>query len=235
MSRMIRNRPAQRWRFGTVGCFVAALIVCTVGVPTHAAQKYLPSFFNSVETRSKNLSPFKKWNSALARYTEEFKGTQKLKCTSDRLNICDYGDWKTFLISIKKYDKFTQLRAVNARMNKAQYISDKSNWGQKDYWATPGEFMARFGDCEDYAIVKFLSLRLLGFKENELRVVAVKDLNLKVGHAILVAMLTDEKTKEEKVYVLDNQIKQVVEAKTIRHYEPVFSINNSSWWRHRRQ
>lgn len=228
------DKCVNRWRFVAAGSILAVLIAFGAGFSTQAAQKYIPSFFQSVETRSKNLTPFKKWNSALARYSEEFRGNQKLKCNSDRLNICDYGDWKTFLISIKKYDKFTQLRAVNARMNKAQYISDKSNWGQKDYWATPGEFMARFGDCEDYAIVKYLSLRLLGFKENELRVVAVKDLNLKVGHAVLVAILKDKDSKEEKVYVLDNQIKQVVEAKTIRHYEPVFSINNSSWWRHRR-
>ena len=72
-----------------------------------------------------------------------------------RLNICDYNDWDKFLESLKGKGKWTQLRAVNARMNKAKYISDKANWGRKDYWATPGEFMSRFGDCEDYAIVKW--------------------------------------------------------------------------------
>lgn len=56
--------------------------------------------------------------------------------------------------------------------------------------------------------------------------VAVKDLNLKVGHAILVAMLNG------KIYVLDNQIPQVIEAVKIRHYDPVFSINQHYWWRH---
>jgi len=74
----------------------------------------------------------------------------------------------------------------------------------------------------------------LGFKERELRVVAVKDLNLKVGHAVLIVMLKDPKTKKTKTYLLDNQIKKVVETKTVRHYEPVFSINKDFWWRHRK-
>lgn len=224
----------RNWRFGFAVVLLAALVLPMATANDAYAAKSYRSFFSSVETRSKNLKPFKKWLSALSRYSKEVKGKKKLTCTSKRLNICDFGDWKKFLISIKKYDKFTQLRAVNARMNKAKYTSDKANWGKKDYWSTPGEFMSRFGDCEDYAIVKYLSLRLLGFKDKELRVVAVKDLNLKVGHAILVAILKDPKTKKKKVYVLDNQIKKVVEAKTIRHYEPVFSINRSFWWRHSR-
>lgn len=222
------------WRFGIGLAVVTGLLLPLVPNNAHAAKKFQNSFFQSVETRSKNLKPFKKWRSALSRYSKEVKGKRKLECNSKRLNICSFGDWKKFLISIKKYDKFTQLRAVNARMNKAKYTSDSSNWGKKDYWATPGEFMSRFGDCEDYAIVKYLSLRLLGFKDSELRVVAVKDLNLKVGHAVLVAILKDPKTKKKKTYVLDNQIKKVVEASTIRHYEPIFSINRGSWWRHRR-
>lgn len=227
-------KHGQTWRTGVYAVLLAAIMLSVVPLSVSAAPKYYRSFFQSVEARSSDLKPFKKWRAALKRYSAEFNGNKKMNCTSKGLNICSYGDWKKFLISIKKYDKFTQMRAINRRMNKAKYISDKSNWGKKDYWATPGEFMARFGDCEDYAIVKYMSLKLLGFTDKELRVVAVKDLNLKVGHAILVVILKDEKTKKKKTYVLDNQIKKIVEANKIRHYEPVFSINRSFWWRHRR-
>lgn len=91
--------------------------------------------------------------------------------------------------------------------------------------------MARFGDCEDYAIVKYLSLRALGFKDEELCVVAVKDLNLKVGHAILMVILIDSKGRK-RYFVLDNQIKSVVEENKIRHYQPVFSIGTKFGWRY---
>jgi len=87
-------------------------------------------------------------------------------------------------------------------MNKAKYITDKNNWGRKDYWATPAEFMKNFGDCEDYAIIKYLSLRQLGFKESELRVVAVKDLNLKVGHAVLIVFWKDQKSGKKTLAVI---------------------------------
>lgn len=198
-----------------------------------AAAQLKASFFNTVELQSSDLRAFKKWRSAIGRYFQEAKkgGKKTVKCNAQRLNICDYGDWAKFIEGLKGKGRFAQMQAVNARMNEAKYISDKTNWGQSDYWATPGEFMSRFGDCEDYAIVKYLSLRLLGFKEHELRVVAVKDLNLKVGHAILMVILRDSKNRQ-RFFVLDNQIKQVVEAYKIRHYQPVFSINQQHWWRH---
>ena len=195
-------------------------------------RKPSPSFFNSVEVRSSNLKAFKKWRAALSRYYKERKnGVGKFRCDSSRLNICDYGDWEKFLATLKGKGRYAQMKAVNTRMNKARYTSDKNNWGRKDYWATPGEFMARFGDCEDYAIAKYLSLRALGFKERELRIVAVKDLNLKVGHAVLVVKLKDRK-KRTRYFVLDNQIKKIVEQHKIRHYQPIFSINRKFWWRH---
>ena len=110
-------------------------------------------------------------------------------------------------VSVERQEQ-AEARANQANQQKPQpgeIHHDPVNWGQKDYWATPLEFMAKFGDCEDYAIAKFMSLRRLGWKTSKC-VVAVKDLNLKVGHAILVVYLDD------KVYVLDNQIKQVIEA-----------------------
>ncbi len=206
---------------GVVLCLLAATF------PSQAAKEAVPSFFNSKEVKSDNLKPFKKWNAALARYSKESADKLTGDCKATKLNKCHYAVWMKFLKGIRGKDRLTQVKKVNRFMNRAKYITDQNNWGKKDYWSTPGEFMARFGDCEDYAIAKFLSLKLLGFKSSQIRVVAVKDLNLKIGHAIMVVLL------DGKVLVLDNQIKQVIEAKKVRHYQPVFSINSKSWWRHR--
>jgi len=213
-------------RLGVVGALLAIIFIAAQPSFVMAAEA-APSFFNSKEIASTNLKPFKKWNEALARFSKEKAEKVEGDCKSSKLNKCHYNAWMKYLKKQKGKDKLTLINEINGRMNKAKYITDNNNWGEKDYWATPGEFMAKFGDCEDYAIIKYLSLRLLGFGEDEVRVVAVKDLNLKVGHAILVAFL------DGKTYVLDNQIKQVVEAKTIRHYQPVFSISSKTWWRHR--
>jgi predicted transglutaminase-like cysteine proteinase len=226
MAGMTSNRFCVLPRCFIVGTLLAMAFIA--GLPSSvAAAEAAPSFFNSKEIPSTNLKPFKKWNEALNRFSKEKAEKVTGDCSSSKLNKCHYDGWMKYLKKQKGKDKLTLINEINGRMNKAKYVTDNNNWGEKDYWATPGEFMAKFGDCEDYAIIKYLSLRLLGFKADEVRVVAVKDLNLKVGHAILVAFV------DGKTYVLDNQIKQVVEAKTIRHYQPVFSISSKTWWRHR--
>ncbi len=223
---MAGNSRLFSWRTWAAAFVAAALLAALSAGPASAAKEAKPSFFNSKETESTNLKPFKKWLTAIERYTRE-RAKMDGSCKTTKMNKCHYNVWMAFLKKTSKLDKMSQIKEVNRYMNQAKYITDKNNWGKKDYWSSPGEFFARFGDCEDYAIAKFLSLKLLGFKSDEIRVVAVKDLNLKVGHAIMVVFL------DGKPYVLDNQIKQVVAANTIKHYQPVFSISLDTWWRHR--
>ena len=88
-------------------------------------------------------------------------------------------------------------------------------------------FRMQNGDCEDYAIAKFMALRALGFENPEMRIVVLNDLNLGIAHAILVVYV------DGKALVLDNQIRSVVPADSIRHYQPVYSVNEEGWWLHR--
>jgi predicted transglutaminase-like cysteine proteinase len=55
----------------------------------------------------------------------------------------------------------------------------------------------------------------------------LNDLNLGLGHAILVVYV------EGTPMVLDNQIQKVVPASSIKHYKPVYSVNDTGWWLHR--
>ena len=120
-----------------------------------------------------------------------------------------------------------QIRAVNRQMNEAPYITDIRNWGIDDYWATPLQFLDRDGDCEDYAISKYMSLRALGVPVESMRVAVVQDLNLDTAHAVLVVYVGG------KGYVLDNQIEQVVSQAEIYHYRPYYTVNENAWWLHR--
>ena len=213
------------------GLLVGAALLLSAGA-THASAP-IPSFFNTKELQSSDLKAFTKWTGALARFAEFRKSKKPLVCGPGpgEVKICGDPEWLAFLKEVKPHNRLDQVRLINARMNKAKYIQDQSNWGQSDYWETPYEFMARFGDCEDYAIIKYLSLRMLGWDEQDLRVVAVKDLNLKVGHAVLIVYMT-AKSGARIPLLLDNQIPDVVKASSIRHYQPVFSINEKNWWRH---
>lgn len=133
------------------------------------------------------------------------------------------------LNAARSLDEPSQLQVVNQFYNRRiAFVDDMLAWGQADHWATPLQTLALGqGDCEDYAIAKYFSLKALGVPGDQMRIVVVDDLNLKVPHAILVVYL------DGRALILDNQIPTVVPADRIRHYRPIYSINEESWWLHR--
>jgi predicted transglutaminase-like cysteine proteinase len=229
-------------RFGGCAEFLpGAVVACVIGLAVgfgapavlgldeaQAAAKKRPGIFNSIEIPKKGLKPFPKWVGASDRFVAE-KAKQQGKCKPSKKRNCYYATWLGMLDSLKDKDPWSKIKGVNTFLNRAPYVVDRINWGVKDYWSTPGQFLSRYGDCEDYAIVKFLSLRALGFPSKKMRIVVVRDLNLKVAHAVLALYVRG------KILILDNQIKRVVESKTIRHYRPIFSLNEEGWWLHRKK
>lgn len=185
-----------------------------------------PSLFGSAEIRSTRLEKFTKWRDMLHRYAEE-EPHELDKCVLTATNPCNVTKWRIFLKSLKNLPPRQQLEKVNTYINKWLYVLDPVNYGISDYWATPRQFMTLNGDCEDYAIAKYVSLEHLGFAVDDLRIVVLQDMNLNIPHAILVVYLNDE------ALVLDNQISNVVDAARIRHYKPIYSINEHAWWLHR--
>ncbi len=203
---------------------VLALLALLVGAPAGAAEP--PYLFGTAETRSENLRPFTKWTWMLDRYRTE-QPAELAPCAEAGALKCRLADWRRFLATLEGKPRGEQILAVNAHLNRVRYFEDLPNYGVPDYWATPREFLTRDGDCEDYAIAKYMSLRTLGFKADELRLVVLQDLNLGVAHAVLVVY------HDGKALLLDNQIRQVVETQQVRHYRPLYSINEQAWWLHK--
>ncbi|MGH6962235.1 MAG: transglutaminase-like cysteine peptidase, partial [Dongiaceae bacterium] len=178
-----------------------------------------PELFGTRELHSSSLRMFPKWRGMLERFEGELA-----KCQS---GTCSPKTWQSFVSRLRDADPMTQLREVNREMNAKRYIVDPVNWNLPDYWATPFQFLRKNGDCEDYAISKYMALRDLGMPIDDMRIVVLQDLNLRIAHAVLVVYL------DGKAYVLDNQISRVVPATSIRHYQPAYSINEQGWWLHR--
>ena len=222
-------RTAEFPVFRRNGALIAALLALALAVgfaqPTLAKSQPQPSIFGSKEIKANSLKKFKKWNGAIARYAKE--KPQELQKCDPKKEPCHTARWRIFLKKIAGMSKKDQLIQVNAYMNRWAYQVDPTIWNKKDYWATPRQFMYSTGDCEDYAISKYASLLHLGFSPDQMRIVVLQDLNLKIPHAILVVYL------DGHPLVLDNQIKQVVHASRIRHYKPIYSINQRNWWLHR--
>lgn len=204
--------------------FAAVLVSPALAAP-QTSDPY-PKLFGSREIKSSKLKKFRKWNDVLARYSKD-NNQKRQKCRPSRVKRCSVQKWGRFLKKIKSLPLREQINEVNTYFNRHQYIIDPVNWGKKDYWATPVQFFNKNGDCEDYAISKYISLRKLGVPVKDMRIVVLRDLNLKVAHAILVVY------HQGKPLILDNQISQVVTADRIHHYQPIYSINEANWWLHR--
>ncbi len=122
--------------------------------------------------------------------------------------------------------RLEQIQAINRFLNDWQYKPDLENYGRRDYWATPLEFLRRSGDCEDYAIIKYVSLRQLGFDDDQLRLVVLNDASRGLAHAVLAVYL------DEQVYILDNLSRAVLPQEQISQYVPYYSINETTRWAH---
>lgn len=182
------------------------------------------SLFGYREIEKQNLGIFPQWLSVLERHL--FNLNDSSSCQSTQFNQCHLKQWQAFLNGIKHLPALQQIKQVNKYANEKEYILDIENYGVVDYWATPKEFLVNNGDCEDYAIVKMLSMKWLGYDVNAMRVVVVQDTNLRIPHAVMAIK------NNHDILILDNQIEEVISHADIFHYVPVYSVNESHWWMH---
>ena len=203
-----------------VRCLCVALLCALFGLVTEAEAMSNP-FFTGTQISSNDLAPFTKWSGALSRY-EEQKAHAEDYCTDSHCNV---HQWEALLVTLKGKPVREQMDAVNRFFNAMPYVEDYANWGVDDYWETPYELMTRGGDCEDYAIAKYISLKRLGVPESAMRILIVHDSNLGGEmHALLEVKLGG------KPYILDNQAKSIAAENSIFHYRPIYAINEMAWW-----
>ncbi|WP_427982617.1 transglutaminase-like cysteine peptidase, partial [Agarivorans sp.] len=85
--------------------------------------------------------------------------------------------WRQLIADSSQLSETDKLSSVNDFFNQLQFVDDIEVWGQKDYWATPVEFLgAAAGDCDDFSIAKYFSLIELGVSDDKMRLVYVKSL-----------------------------------------------------------
>lgn len=220
---------------GMTGRFTTSIIATlTLGAiaasgltsPSQAQQVAARSggLFSTVEYRRSNVHLLSKWHNVLQRAKAESR--QADNCRAGR--PCHVRDWKAFLGRTRNLPAMAQVRAVNRYINQWRYVGDRANYGKVDHWATPRQLFRSGGaDCEDYAIAKYMSLRAMGWPSSKLRIVVLQDQNLRIAHAVLAVRMNGT------FYILDNQIKTVVNHRRIHHYRPIYSMNEQHWWFHR--
>lgn len=131
--------------------------------------------------------------------------------------------WGTLLNDSVHLTEQDKLDSVNRFFNRQLRFADDSRvWQQVDYWATPIESLIKgAGDCEDYAIAKYFSLRRLGIPSDKLRITYVKALRLNQAHMVL----TYYPSPAAEPLVLDNLINQIRSASQRQDLLPVYAFN----------
>lgn len=136
--------------------------------------------------------------------------------------------WQQLIETAKGLPENEKLTLVNDFFNQQlDFVDDEFLWGMEDYWATPIESLSKgAGDCEDYSIAKYFTLRELGVDDEKMRITYVKALELNQAHMVL----TYFKTPRSVPTVLDNLIPRIKPATSRRDLLPVYSFNGSGLW-----
>jgi predicted transglutaminase-like cysteine proteinase len=109
-------------------------------------------------------------------------------------------------------------RAVNMSVKP---VSDWAQYGVDDFWSAPlATLSAGAGDCEDYAIVKYMALGEAGIVPEDLRLMIVRDIKRKTDHAVVAVR------HDEEWLILDNRTLIIVNAEEARHYNPLFVLDH---------
>lgn len=127
-----------------------------------------------------------------------------------------------------KLPELQKLKLVNDFMNRTPFVRSFQHWGKENYWATPLEFLStNGGDCKDYSIAKYFTLRALGVSDEKLRFIYVKELaQYKEAHMVLVYY----PDPEAEPLVLDNIIGNILPGVARTDLLPVYSFKGSDLW-----
>ncbi len=136
--------------------------------------------------------------------------------------------WQQLLSTQKQVSEAEQLKVVNLFFNRQMhYEEDIDLWHEVDYWATPIQSLWKgAGDCEDYAIAKYFSLRHLGVPAEKLRITYVKALRQNRAHMVL----TYYASPEAMPLVLDSLMDPILPASQRQDLLPVYAFNGEGLW-----
>ncbi len=135
--------------------------------------------------------------------------------------------WDRLIREHRDLDELQQLQLVNDFFNQARFVDDIDLWGVRDYWATPIEFLIKdAGDCEDYSIAKYFTLRAMGVDEKKLRITYVTALDLNQAHMVLAYYATPS----SEPLILDNLDQRIRPASERTDLRPVYSFNAEEMW-----
>ncbi len=216
----------------------AAMAACLFACfgPVGAGHAAAPEFAGAPGAASEPAEPFHLWTSRVfwgglaakwqgVAHRLDDERVQLALCDGDRENCAS--DAALQLLSIVDAGRQREGRARLGEINRAinlaiRPVSDLAQFGQQDVWSSPlVTFYRGAGDCEDYAIAKFVALRMAGIPAEDLRIVVLADTLRGEGHAVAAVRL------DGRWLILDNRRMAMVDDMAFRNYRPLFVIDQT--------
>jgi predicted transglutaminase-like cysteine proteinase len=116
-----------------------------------------------------------------------------------------------------------RIGVINRAINLAiRPMSDLVQWGVPDRWSAPLQTLTTgLGDCEDYAIAKYVALREAGIAAQDVKLVIVRNTGANEDHAVTAVRL------DGGWVVLDNRWLRMVEDDEMSGADPLFVLDGS--------
>lgn len=147
---------------------------------------------------------------------------------ADRAAVID--ELEVLLDQISQVEPRERVERVNTFFNRRiRYVEDDQLWGRSDYWASPVETIGHgAGDCEDFAIAKYLVLREAGIDNRQLRLIYVRARMGGSSRAHMVLGYYPEPQADP--LILDSLVRLIAPGSQRPDLTPVFSFNSEGLW-----
>ena len=123
----------------------------------------------------------------------------------------------------QNHDGLARIGVINRAVNSAIVpTSDMTQWGVADHWSPPLETLTtRRGDCEDYAIVKYVALIDAGVAKDDVKLVIVRKRLPEEEHAVVAVRAGGA------WLILDNRTLALAPAGEVRAATPLFVLDDA--------
>lgn len=132
--------------------------------------------------------------------------------------------WASLIGNLQGQNHLRQIITVNKWFNRLPYKYDEYAYNQNDYWADTRELLTYRGDCEDFALSKYYTLRQLGFNPDQLKIVVVYDKQSYANHAVLMVYVDGTR------YMMDINGDSTDPSPMETRYRSLYSFNEKTAW-----
>lgn len=219
----VARKSAGRWALG-LGLLLAVALVSPAAA--ESPSEIAGSVLFGLETEPlAGAAVAEKWNRARAEIARELdivarchiNGTGRGACPTDARKLIDLSAAGAGRNSRAKIGLIN--RAVDLAISP---VSDDAQWGVPDRWSTPFETLrSSRGDCEDYAIVKYLALLEAGIPRDDLKIVILKNAFPREDHAVVAVRV------DEQWLILDNRTLTLVRDMDLTRATPEFVLDQT--------